>query len=100
MTRRKRPGQRPGSMHIDKRAEKLIAENSDRSDDDLLNTGELATKLGVSVQFLEIARHRGTGPRFVVVSPRLITYRWGDVKQWLKERTHRRTTEYTKRAKR
>ena len=47
-------------MHIDKRAEKLLT--ADYNDDDLLTTRELATALGVSVQFLEIARHRGTGP--------------------------------------
>ena len=36
-----------------------------------------------------------------MMSPRLVAYRWGDVKQWLRERTYKRTTQYTKqRAKR
>jgi hypothetical protein len=100
MTRRKKPGQRPGTMHIDKRAEKLLAEKTAHSDDDLLTTRELAAELGVSVQFLEIARHKGTGPSFVVLRRRLVAYRWGYVRGWLKDRTHKRTTEYTKRAKR
>lgn len=84
-------------MHIDKRAKELLAaEESGRSDDDLLTTREVALWLGVSVQFLEIARHRGTGPAFRLLSPRLVMYQRGDVKRWLKERTRNHTLQYTK----
>jgi predicted DNA-binding transcriptional regulator AlpA len=94
-------GQRPGSMHIDKRAARLLDDPiSDGPDDELLTTEEVADWLKVSRQSLEIARSRGTGPRFVTISPRRIRYRRGDVKAWLKSRSHLSTAEYAKRAAR
>ena len=60
---RERAGQRPGSMHIDRRAARLLGESvSDGPDEQSLTTQDVADWLGVSTQFLEIARHRGDGP--------------------------------------
>ena len=79
--------------HLDRRAH-VIAEQIGGGDDDLLSTRALAGLLGVSVQFLEIGRHRGYGPRFIRVGPAMIRYRRGDVRAWLEERTHASTAEY------
>jgi predicted DNA-binding transcriptional regulator AlpA len=96
---KKRRGQRRGSMHIDRRAARLLEDPvSEGSDDEILDTRQLAEWLGVSVQWAEIARLKGTGPRFVSISPRRIGYRRGDVRAWLRKRSHQCTAEYTGRA--
>lgn len=96
MTETKKPGQPPGSMHIDKRARQLIADAraNDLDDADMLHTKTVAMWLGVSKQFLEIQRFLGGGPRFIKVG-RLVLYRRGDVLQWLEMRSHYCTAEYT-----
>ena len=81
------------SHHLDKRAAELAAAGTGSSDD-LLTTKAVAEWLGVSCQFLEIARSRGHGPRFLRVSPSRIRYRRDDVLRWLEERAHRSTAEY------
>ena len=83
----------PRAHHIDRRAQRLAAE-IDGHDDTLVSTRELAEHLGISTQFLEIARHRGYGPAFARLSPRRIRYRLGDVRAWLRSRMHRATAEY------
>jgi hypothetical protein len=85
----------PRTHHIDKRATR-IAETVAGDDDDLLPTPDIAAWLEVSVQWLEIGRFKGYGPPFMRVSDRMIRYRRGDVRQWLRERTHQRTSEYVK----
>jgi predicted DNA-binding transcriptional regulator AlpA len=88
----------PQTHHLDRRADTLAAAGVAAGEgDDLLNTPQLAQWLGVSTQFLEIARHKGIGPAFVRVSPRRIRYRRADVLAWLAERTRSATAEYTKR---
>jgi Helix-turn-helix domain len=90
-----RKGQTPGTMHIDKRAERILREAvSDGPDDELLTTEEVAAWLGISIQWLEIARGRGTGPAFQVLSKRSIRYQRGTVRAWLKRRSHQSTGEY------
>jgi predicted DNA-binding transcriptional regulator AlpA len=84
---------KPGSMHIDKRAGWLAAEDGERSDEDVLTTAEVAAWLGVSRQFLEIARHKNTGPKYKQLSPRLVMYQRGDVRKWLRERTRLHTKQ-------
>jgi predicted DNA-binding transcriptional regulator AlpA len=88
------------SLHIDRRAHRLV--DIDLHPDATLSTKEVAEWLGVSQQFLEIARHKGKGhgPKYVRVSDRMIRYRVSDVIAWLKERTHAYTAEYQKRQKR
>ena len=84
-------------MHIDRRAERLLGEHiSDGPDDESLTTQDVADWLGVSTQFLEIARHRGTGPECVWLSPRQVRYRRGKVRAWLKKRSSFSTAEAAK----
>ncbi len=77
-------------------AERKAAAEVHRSNMEALSrrTKEVAEWLGVSVQFLEIGRHRGYGPRFVRLGPRKIVYRRADVLHWLGTRTHASTREY------
>lgn len=85
----------PGRHHLDRRADHLAREGAAAGDtDDLLDTRTVAAWLGVSTQFLEIARHRGYGPRFVRLSTRRTRYKRSDVLDWLRERTHAATAEY------
>jgi predicted DNA-binding transcriptional regulator AlpA len=94
----KRRGQRPGSYHIDRRAERILNDPvSDGPDDQLLTTKQVSEWLGYSRQWLEIARTRGMGPRFERMGPKRIMYRRGSVRAWLRKREHQSTTEYTKR---
>jgi predicted DNA-binding transcriptional regulator AlpA len=82
-------------LHIDKRADQLVQQGGGLSDD-MLNTTEVAEWFGVSTQFLEIGRHLGYGPPFIRLTPRIVRYRRDDVLDWLRERQHHRTLEYTK----
>jgi hypothetical protein len=84
----------PRRHHIDRRADKIIADSAAEADDDLLSTGAVADWLCVSTQFLEIGRSKNYGPRFVRIGPRTIMYRRGDVLAWLKQRTFGGTAEY------
>ena len=88
----------PVKHHLDRRAPAIIERGNNGAADDLLPTPETAAWLGVSVQWLEIGRHKGYGPRFVRCGPRRIRYRRADVLSWLAERTHAATAEYAKRA--
>jgi hypothetical protein len=81
-----------GKLLIDRRAYRLI--DVDFHPEERLNTKELAAWLDVSVQFLEIGRTRGYGPKFERITDKLIRYRVGDVLEWLKSRTHASTAEY------
>jgi predicted DNA-binding transcriptional regulator AlpA len=81
--------------HLDKRAHLLLAEIAGGDDDQLLNTKQVGALLNMSTQWLEGARHRGNGPRFVVLGPRYVRYRRGDIRAWLDARVHAHTREYT-----
>lgn len=83
----------PHRHHLDRRAPAL-AELGDGPPDDLLTTQAVAAWLGVSVQFLEIGRNRGYGPKYVRVAPARIRYKRADVLTWLDERTFASTSEY------
>lgn len=85
------------TFHLDKRAGKILAIDDGGSDDDLLTTREMATWFGCSEVWLEIGRVRGYGPRFTKISPRMIRYRRGDGRAYLRERTHAATSEYRNR---
>jgi predicted DNA-binding transcriptional regulator AlpA len=82
----------PKQFHIDKRASAIAAVEGD--DDELLSTNQVALWLGVSVQWVEIGRHRGYGPSFERLGARCIRYRRGNVRKWLDERSHCSTAEY------
>ena len=61
------------------------------ADDQLITSKQLAALLGVSLQWVEITRHRGEGPKSVKLSVRCIRYRMIDVIAWLRERAEART---------
>ena len=66
--------------------------------DDLLDQRQAAVRLGLpSARTLEAWRHRGYGPPFLRLSPRLVRYRSSDIDQWLAARVvgalHRETPE-------
>ena len=87
--------QAPPAHHgIDRRALK-VAEAGAGAADDLLTTRQLADWLDVSIQWCEIGRHRGYGPHYQRIGPRMIRYRRSDVLAWLDERTHASTREYS-----
>lgn len=83
----------PKTLHLDKRASAILA-SSAGDDDDLLSTRQMAMWLQVSEQWLEIGRHRGYGPPFERLGPRLIRYRRGKARKWLDQRSHFSTAEY------
>ena len=83
----------PRKHHLDRRAS-MLAEIGHGQPDDLLSTRAVADWLGVSVQFLEIGRHRGYGPRFIRIGPARIRYRRADVLAWLGDRTFASTSQY------
>jgi hypothetical protein len=76
--------------HLDKRAHELIADGAG-DDDDLLTSTELAEWFGVSIQWVEIARHKGPGPPWVALSTRRIRYHRSAVLGWLTSRARRST---------
>jgi len=91
--------------HIDKRAAKLVTENTssaaklvnentNSADDDLLTTTQVAVWLCVSIPWLEIGRGKGYGPPFVRLTKRCVRYKRGEVRAWLQERAHHCTSEY------
>ena len=89
-------GQRPGTFHIDKRADQIVGSGLLNPDDPDENwtTLQLAVRLGVSVQWLEIQRGKDGGPPFVMLAGRVIRYRPADVRAWLETRSHKSTAEY------
>jgi hypothetical protein len=89
------PGQRPGSLHIDKRAARLLADPvSDGDTDELLTTEQVAEWFQCSTQWLEIARTKNNGPPFIVLANRMIRYSRGRCREWLARRQHSSTKEY------
>jgi predicted DNA-binding transcriptional regulator AlpA len=77
----------PQRRKIDKTADTAIAQAPRGDDDLLLDTASTAVWLGVSHQWLELARCKGYGPRYVKVTNRLVRYRKGDIVEYLKSRT-------------
>lgn len=92
-------GQRTGTMHIDKRAARLLSDHvSEGPDDETLSTKQVAEWLGYSTQWLEIARGKHRGPPFVKLSERHVGYRRGAVRAWLRKREHASTAEYRRKS--
>src|SRR5262245_54743689 len=93
---KKKPGQKIGSMHLDKRVDQILADPAfNGKDDDLVTTREAASLLGVSVQWLEIRRSSRTdGPPFVRLDKRTVMYPLGKLRKWLESRTFTSTSQY------
>lgn len=93
MPTRRRRNYAPRNHHIDRRAAQIVAADNG-AEDELLDTAGVANWIGLSSQFLTIARSKGYGPKFQKLSPRCVRYRRGEVLKWLKARTHSSTREY------
>jgi predicted DNA-binding transcriptional regulator AlpA len=89
----------PKSHHIDKRAAD-VADQGVGDDDTLMTTDQVGAWLGLSRQWLEIARHRGYGPPWIKTSPKRVRYLRGAVKAWLRSRTYTSTAQYAEDVKR
>jgi len=81
-------------LHLDKRAEALVVTAPEAANDDLLTTVQVASWFGVTAQWVELARAGDYGPPFKRIAPQIIRYERGAVMAWLKEREHKRTSEY------
>ena len=77
-----------GNLHLDRRANQLLAMSEGNYDDLLLTTAQLAGWLAISVEWIEINRHRNPHllPAYVRIGHR-VRYRLSDVRTWLCERT-------------
>ena len=57
-----------------------------------LNTTQAAEYIGMSRQFLEIARHKGSGPNYHKLM-RAVRYRREDLDEWMTRHRRRHTAE-------
>jgi hypothetical protein len=87
-------GKTPQRLHLDRRAETILATAGGWSDDDLLTTPQMADHLGTSKQWLELGRSKGYGPPYLPLAPQIVRYRFGDGREWLKQRQYLRTADY------
>jgi predicted DNA-binding transcriptional regulator AlpA len=56
------------------------------------NTKQAAAYLGLSTQFMEIARHKGGGPQYIKLA-KAVRYRVEDLDDWMASHTQRHTAE-------
>ena len=83
------------SFHLDKRSERLLADHvAAGPDDELLTTEQVAAWFQCSVAFLEILRGRDDGPEYERVAPKMVRYRRGAVRTFLRQRQVRSTEQY------
>jgi hypothetical protein len=73
--------------HLDNYADDFIGNLGSRDPDELLDSRTLARLIHVSVQWLEIGRCNGFGPKFVRLNKRVVRYRVRDVLDWLRARS-------------
>jgi len=59
---------------------------------EIMNTVQAAAYLGISRQYLEIARHKGNGPQYIKLA-RLVRYRKADLETWLSEHICQNTSQ-------
>ena len=64
-------------------------------DELLLKEGEVEQRFGIKVRSLRNWRHRGAGPRFVRLSPRMVRYRVSDIRAFIEARLARNTADIT-----
>lgn len=67
-----------------------------KSDDDLLDTVEMAADLHCSKSYLDKLRCYGGGPPYIRLGPRKILYRRGDGRSWAAARRFDSTSQYSK----
>lgn len=68
------------------------------TDREYLTTPEAAKYLSVSIQFLEISRHKGAGPKYVKLS-RMVRYPREELDRFMREHTRSNTCERPNRDK-
>lgn len=54
---------------------------------------ETARYIGFDARTLQSWRMKGTGPRYVQISPRCIRYRPEDINQWIEQKLRRSTSD-------
>ena len=57
-----------------------------------LNTKQAAVYLGLSHQYLEIARHKGGGPQYIKLA-KAVRYRLEDLDEWMANHIQKHTAE-------
>src|SRR5262245_6266005 len=82
-----------GKLHLDRRADKIIAESEALNGERLIDTHELAELLGTSRQFVEQLRMRPGGPPFIKIG-RAVRYNLGVLLDWLAARQVASTSAY------
>jgi hypothetical protein len=92
--KKKRVRHQPNRHHLDHRADRLVAIDSDAADDELLTTREVAQWFGVSEEWLEIGRSKGYGPRYTRLSVHIVRYTRGACREFLRARTYASTADY------
>ncbi len=60
-------------------------ERPSRHDDDMLSRVELADALGISTRTVDRWIAEGTGPPYVRLPGGTLRWRWGDVREWLRD---------------
>jgi predicted DNA-binding transcriptional regulator AlpA len=56
------------------------------------NTKQAAAYLGLSTQYMEIARHKGSGPQYIKLA-KAVRYRVHDLDEWMGRHLQRHTAE-------
>ncbi len=59
----------------------------------LLRQKEVAKILNLSPRTLEAWRHRGGGPRYLLLTPRCVRYKKSDLNQFMEERVRTSTSD-------
>ena len=59
----------------------------------LLRQQEVAQILNLSPRTLEAWRHRGGGPRYLMLTPRCVRYRRADLVTWIEQRIRTSTSD-------
>ena len=90
----KNPPDSDRRLHLDRRIEALVVTAPEAANDDLLTTQQVASWFGVTAQWVELARAGGYGPPFTRIAPQAIRYNRAAVVAWLKEREHKRISDY------
>jgi len=69
------------------------------NDDTLIRRSDLPKYLPIAAQTAARWSCESQGPRFIKVGKRLVAYRAGDIREWLKSQTKSNTTENSTRPK-
>ena len=71
---------------LDRRADQIASLAIGADPNLLIDTKQMSTWLGVSIQWLETGRSKNYGPPYRKIAPKIVRYRVGDVTEWLDAR--------------